>query len=77
DLVHDTTGTQGYSMARVSQGEYGIDEGLIFSVPCRTEKGHCKVIPGIDQNAFGQEKIARTLNELREEKQAVVDLELI
>ncbi len=78
DLVHETTGSGGYSMARVSQGEYGIDEGLIFSVPCRTtEKGECKVIPGISQNAFGQEKINRTLNELREEKQAVIDLGLI
>lgn len=76
-LVHDTVGNSGYSVARVSQGEYGVDEGLIFSVPCKTEKGQCKVIQGIEQNAFGQEKIARTLTELREEKQAVMDLELI
>jgi malate dehydrogenase len=77
DLVHDTVGSGGYSMARVSHGEYGVDEGLIFSVPCRTEKGQCKVIEGIEQNEFGKEKIARTLNELREEKQAVKDLGLI
>lgn len=77
DLVHDTIGVSGYSMARASRGEYGVDEGLIFSMPCRTEKGQCKVIEGIEQNAFGQEKIARTLNELREERQAVKDLGLI
>jgi malate dehydrogenase len=77
DLVHDTVGSGGYSMARASRGEYGVDEGLIFSVPCRTEKGRCIVIEGIEQNEFGKEKIARTLNELREEKQAVKDLGLI
>ena len=77
DLVHDTVGTGGYSMARASCGEYGVDEGLIFSVPCRTKKGQCEVIEGIEQNEFGKEKIARTLNELREEREAVKDLGLI
>lgn len=77
DLVHDTVGSSGYSMARASRGEYGVDEGLIFSVPCRTEKGQCKVIEGIEQNEFGKGKIALTLNELREERQAVKELGLI
>ncbi len=77
DLVHDTVGSNGYSMGRASRGEYGIDEGLIFSVPCRTEKGQCTVIEGIEQNEFGKEKIALTLKELRDERQAVKDLGLI
>ena len=49
----------------------------MFSVPCRTVNGRCQVIEGLTHNAFSQEKIARTLNELREEKQAVVELDLI
>ena len=64
-------------MARCSQGEYGIDEGLIFSMPCRTENGKVKVVTGFEQNAFGQEKIALTLNELRHERDQVKELGLI
>lgn len=76
-LIHDTPAGETYSVARCSEGEYGIDKGLIFSVPCRTEKGQLKVVPGLEQNAFGQEKIQLTLNELRQERDAVVELGLI
>ena len=58
-------------------GEYGIDEGLIFSVPCRTEGGKLKVITGIPQNEFGEKKIQMTLDELRKERDAVKELGLI
>jgi len=76
-LVHDTVDGELFSVARCSQGEYGVDEGLIFSVPCRTEKGKLKVITGIEQNAFGKEKIQITLDELRQERDAVKALGLI
>ena len=39
NLTHDTAQGESFSVARCSQGEYGVDEGLIFSVPCRTEGG--------------------------------------
>lgn len=77
NLVHDTEGSDNYSVARCSQGEYDIDEGLIFSVPCRTEGGKLKVVTGLTQNEFGQQKIAITLDELRKEYQAVKDLGLL
>lgn len=76
-LVHDTAQGESFSVARCSQGEYGIDEGLIFSFPCRTEGGKLKVITGITQNDFGKEKIRITLDELRKEREAVQELELI
>lgn len=77
NLAHDTVQGETYSMARCSQGEYGVDEGLIFSFPCRTEGGKLKVITGITQNDFGKEKIRLTLDELRKERDAVQELELI
>lgn len=77
NLFHDTPTGQTFSVARCSQGEYGIDEGLIFSMPCHTEGGIVKVITGITQNDFGQEKINLTLEELRQEKAAVQELGLI
>lgn len=77
NLVHDTVQAETFSVARCSQGEYGIDEGLIFSFPCRTEGGQLKVIAGIEQNEFGQEKIQVTLDELRQERDAVMEMGLI
>lgn len=76
-LVHETAQHESYSVARCSEGEYGIDEGLIFSFPCRTEGGKSKVITGITQNEFGAQKIQITLDELRKERDAVRELGLI
>lgn len=76
-LVHDTPKGETFSVARCSQGEYGIDEGLIFSFPCRTENGKLKVVTGLTQNEFGKHKIELTLDELRKERDAVQELELI
>jgi malate dehydrogenase len=76
-LTNDTAQGESFSVARCSQGEYGIDEGLIFSFPCRTEGGKLKVITGLEQNEFGQQKIDITLNELRAERDAVRELGLI
>jgi malate dehydrogenase len=77
NLVHDTVQGETFSVARCSQGEYGIDEGLIFSVPCRTEGGQLKVVTGFKQNDFGAAKIKITLDELRQERDAVMQLGLI
>ena len=76
-LVHDTKPGETFSVARASKGEYGIDEGLIFSFPCRTEDGKLRVITDLTQNTFGQEKINLSLTELRQERDAVKALGLI
>jgi len=76
-LTHNTPQSETFSVARASQGEYGIDEGLIFSFPCRMEGGQLKVITGLTHNEFGKEKIQLTLEELRQERNAVQALELI
>jgi malate dehydrogenase len=77
NLAHDTVQGETFSVARCSQGEYGVDEGLIFSFPCRTEGGKLKVITGLTQDAFGQEKFNLTLNELRKERDDVQELGLV
>lgn len=77
NLTHDTVQNETFSVARCSQGEYGIDEGLIFSFPCRTEGGVLKVVTGFTQNEFGEEKIKITLDELRQERDMVQELGLI
>ncbi len=77
NLTHDTPAGEYYSVARASKGEYGVDEGLIFSFPCRTEGGVCRVVEGITHDAFGQEKFRKTLDELRSERDAARELDLI
>ncbi len=74
-LYHDMP--EPYSVALCSKGQYGIDEGLIFSFPCRTQGGRIQVIEDIQHNAFARSCLTATLNELRHEYQSVKDLKLI
>ncbi len=76
-LTTDTPAHESYSMCLCSEGEYGVDKGLIFSFPCKTENGKRKVIEGIGHNEFGKEKFLATLDELRSERDAVKELGLI
>ncbi len=76
-LTHDTPAQESFSVAKCSTGEYGVDEGLIFSYPCRVEKGQFRVIDNVQLNEFSKEKFALTLNELRGERDAVKELGLI
>jgi len=76
-LTHDTAADDRYSVCRASQGEYDVDEGLIFSLPCQTRDGKICPVLGIEHNDFGQEKIKLTLDELRQEKNAIKELGLL
>jgi malate dehydrogenase len=76
-LTHDTKAGETYSMCLASEGQYGVDKGLIFSFACRTENGKLKVVDGLKLNEFGTEKFNLTLNELRGERDAVKELGLI
>lgn len=77
NVTHDTESGDCYSVCLASNGDYGVDEGLIFSYPCRTENGKLKVIQGIQHNDFGKTKLQATLSELRAEREAVKALNLI
>ncbi len=77
NLTHDTAAGNTFSMCLSSNGEYGVDKGLIFSYPCRVEGGKLKVIEGVNHNDFGKEKFKLTLDELRGERDAVKSLGLI
>lgn len=77
NLVTDTEADEFFSVARCSNGECDIDEGLIFSYPCRTVKGKLQVVTDQKHNAFSQAKIKATHDELRQERDAVKELHLI
>ncbi len=62
------------SMGVVSQGEYGVPAGLIFSYPVAACNGEFKIVEGFTHGAFAQAKIAATTAELVAERETVADL---
>ncbi len=74
-LITPTAAGDWYSVAVCSDGSYGIEQGLMVSMPIRTlENGNWEVVQGVAIDAFSQEKIDFTLNELKEERNAVKEL---
>ena len=65
------------SMVVPATGAYGIEEGLQVSLPVRTKGGSFEVVEGLEIDPFAQGKIDKTVNELKEERDAVSKLGLI
>ncbi len=64
-----------FSCVVPSDGSYGIDEGLMFSFPIRSDgQGGYEIVQGLPWSDFAKEKIAVTHNELRHERSLVEDL---
>lgn len=62
------------SVAVCSDGSYGIPEGLIASMPIRTDGKNWEVVQGVEVDAFSRGKIDASVAELSEEREAVADL---
>jgi malate dehydrogenase len=81
DHVHDwvlgTPSGDWVSMAIPSDGSYGVDEGLISSFPVTCANGSYEVVQGLEISDFSQSRIDITVNELKEEREAVKELGLI
>ena len=74
-VINPTNDGDCFSAAVVSDGSYGVPEGLIFGFPLRTtEDGKVEIIQGIELNEFAQTKIKVTTDELESEREAVADL---
>jgi malate dehydrogenase len=65
------------SMAVVSDGSYGVPEGLVSSFPVTTRDGEWEIVQGLDINDFSQGRIDASVAELAEERDAVKTLGLI
>jgi malate dehydrogenase len=65
------------SMVVRSGGEYGVEEGLMSSFPVRVTGGSYEIVEGLEVGDFAQSKIDATVNELKEERDAVRQLELV
>jgi malate dehydrogenase len=75
DWVQGASGLR--SMAVHSNGEYDVDEGLISSFPVRLSGGSYEIADGLEIDDFARAKIDATVNELKEERDSVRELELI
>jgi len=62
------------SVAVCSDGSYGIPEGLIASMPIRTDGKNWSVVQGVPLDEFSRGKVDASVAELSEEREAVKDL---
>ncbi|BBX23479.1 malate dehydrogenase [Mycolicibacter terrae] len=65
------------SMAVVSDGSYGVPEGLISSFPVTTKNGDWSIVGGLEIDDFSRGRIDASTAELAEEREAVTGLGLI
>jgi malate dehydrogenase len=78
DHVHDWVHGTGWTSASVvSDGSYGVPEGLISSFPCRAVDGEWQIIGGVEINEFSRGKIDASVAELSDERETVRSLGLI
>lgn len=81
EALHDwalgTPADDWVSMSVVSDGSYGVPEGLISSFPVTCANGEYKIVQGLDLNDFSKKKIAASVEELQTEQNAVRELGLI
>ena len=69
DWVTGTKPNEWFSMAVVSYGSYGIEEGLVYSFPCTCSQGEWTVVQGLNVDEFSREKMEITKRELIEERE--------
>ena len=62
------------SVCVCSDGSYGVDEGLISSFPIRSDGENWEIVQDVPVDEFSREKIDLSVQELREEREAVSDL---
>lgn len=64
-----------FSAGVPSDGSYGIEKGLIYSFPIRSDgQGNYEIVPGLPLSDFAREKLSITEKELQSERDTVADL---
>lgn len=76
DWVRGTPG-RWTSAGVVSDGSYGVPEGLVCSFPARSDDGAWTIVQGLDVPAFSRARIDASVAELEAERDAVRELGLL
>lgn len=74
NIVTPTKAGDWFSAACCSNGEYGVEKGLIFGYPLRSDGKKVEIVSGLEINSFGKEKFDTTHKELIEERNEVKDM---
>ena len=69
-----TEGDDWVSMGVVSDGSYGIAEGIVYSFPMTCKNGEYTIVQGLEIDDFSRERMQATEKELLEERDAIADL---
>ena len=77
DWVMGTSDGDWVSMGIPSDGSYGVEEGVIFGYPVTCSGGSYEIVQGLDLNEFSQSRVDVTVNELKDERETVKQLDLI
>jgi malate dehydrogenase len=77
DWVNGTPDGDWTSAGIVSDGSYGVPEGLISSFPVRSAGGAWEIVQGLEIDEFSRGRIDASVAELVEERDAVKELGLI
>ena len=65
------------SMGIVSDGSYGVPEGIISSFPVTCKDGNYKIVQGLEIDGFSRARIDASTSELVDERHAVQELGLV
>ncbi len=77
DWVNGTPEGDWTSAAIMSDGSYGVPEGIISSFPVTSSGGQWQIVQGLEVDEFSRGKIDASVAELVEERDAVRELGLI
>jgi malate dehydrogenase len=75
--VHGTPEGDWTSAGVVSDGSYGVPEGLVSSFPVTSSGGRWQIVPDLELDAFSRERVDASVAELVEEREAVRALGLV
>ena len=74
NIITPTPAGEFFSAAVSSDGSYGVEPGIMFGFPLRSNGSEWSIVTGLKHNEFAQTKIKATLDELLSEKEAVAHL---
>jgi malate dehydrogenase len=77
DWVRGTPEGDWVSMAVPADGSYGVGEGVISGYPCECSGGEWRIVEGLEIDDFSRQRIDASVDELRSEREAVGQLDLI
>jgi malate dehydrogenase len=77
DWVLGTPEGDWVSMAIPSDGSYGVEEGIISGFPVTCSGGKYEIVQGLELSDFDRGRVDTTVNELKEERDAIRQLSLV